>query len=623
MLDTLKTVRKFQRLYNIGTILATGYVEVPVLGLDYGPIFSTFGFNDVEGLRIRGGARTYFTQNDPWRLEGFGAYGFRDQKFKFGLSGKWLIDKRRRVIIAGGYRRDVEQIGASLTTSRDVLGRNLASSSIVNTSANDRLTSIEIYNASAEFEPFRNFVFRTDASFRTLESASSTFSLDYFTDATQTTTRSDLRQTELVFTGIWEPGKKSTGFGVERRTSNEWFPTLFASYTKGVQGPFDSDFDYDRLQVSLSKAFRLGGLGTFSASIEAGKTFDDVPLGLLSPVPGNQSFFSIFNTFSQLDFYEFVTDEYVSVHLEHNFGGRLFARIPALRKLNLREIIGFRTVWGNISQSNIDLSRPAFESLLFPGGEGIRPIRPEDIAPVNEPYFEYSFGVGNIFKVFRIDVNIRGNYNELPDARDFGVTGSFGFFSSKTVLKLLKGYLSLQKFLFMTPEKVTTFDVLIEIPKGSRNKYEYDFELKKIRYDRMIFSSMMYPADYGFVPETLALDGDPLDVLVLVTEPTFPGCVIEVKPIGVFHMADEKGPDEKVICVPVSDPIANRVNDLSEVNPHLVKEIEHFFQVYKDLEEKKVDVGGWGDVKEAKTIVAKCVERYRDSDVKRSNVTIY
>ena len=175
----------------------------------------------------------------------------------------------------------------------------------------------------------------------------------------------------------------------------------------------------------------------------------------------------------------------------------------------------------------------------------------------------------------------------------------------------------------MKLEKVTTFDVLIEIPKGSRNKYEYDFELKKVRYDRMIFSSMMYPADYGFVPETLALDGDPLDVLVLVTEPTFPGCVIEVKPIGVFHMADEKGPDEKVICVPVSDPIASRVNDLPELNGHLLKEIEHFFRVYKDLEKKKVDVGGWGNVIEAKQIVADCIERYRDSDVPRTKVTIY
>lgn len=168
----------------------------------------------------------------------------------------------------------------------------------------------------------------------------------------------------------------------------------------------------------------------------------------------------------------------------------------------------------------------------------------------------------------------------------------------------------------MSAAKQKSFDVLIEIPKGSRNKYEYDFKLKKIRYDRMIFSSMMYPADYGFIPETLALDGDPLDVLVLVTEPTFPGCVMEVKPIGVFHMADEKGPDEKVICVPVSDPVWNKLNDLSDVNPHLLKEIEHFFQVYKDLEQKKVDVEGWGDVTEAKEIIEKCVDRFANLEDK-------
>jgi inorganic pyrophosphatase len=159
-----------------------------------------------------------------------------------------------------------------------------------------------------------------------------------------------------------------------------------------------------------------------------------------------------------------------------------------------------------------------------------------------------------------------------------------------------------------------TFDVLIEIPKGSRNKYEYDFELKKVRYDRMIFSSMMYPADYGFIPNTLALDSDPLDVLVLVAEPTFPGIVMEVKPIGVFHMADEKGPDEKIICVPVSDPIWNRLNDLDDVNGHLLKEIEHFFRVYKDLEKKKVDVGGWGNAEEAKEIIRQCIERYKNHE---------
>ena len=170
----------------------------------------------------------------------------------------------------------------------------------------------------------------------------------------------------------------------------------------------------------------------------------------------------------------------------------------------------------------------------------------------------------------------------------------------------------------MSKKKDVTFDVLIEIPKGSRNKYEYDFVLNKIRFDRMLFSSMMYPGDYGFVPETLALDGDPLDVLVMGTEPTFPMCVMEVKPIGVFHMTDEKGPDEKIICVPVSDPIWSQKNDISDLNPHRVKEITHFFEVYKDLEEKKVDVGGWGDAKEAVEIYHKCVKRYEESDHKKN-----
>ena len=115
---------------------------------------------------------------------------------------------------------------------------------------------------------------------------------------------------------------------------------------------------------------------------------------------------------------------------------------------------------------------------------------------------------------------------------------------------------------------------------------------------------------------------DPLDVLVLGTEPTFPMCVMEVKPIGVFHMADEKGKDEKLLCVPVSDPNWNSLNDLSDLKPHQIKEIEHFFQVYKDLEKKKVDVGGWGNAKEALEIYFKSVDRYEVSDHKKKRTFI-
>ena len=145
--------------------------------------------------------------------------------------------------------------------------------------------------------------------------------------------------------------------------------------------------------------------------------------------------------------------------------------------------------------------------------------------------------------------------------------------------------------------------VVVEIPTGSRNKYEMDHESGRIHLDRMLFSSVHYPTDYGFVEGTLGEDGDPLDALVLVGQPTFPGCVIEVRPVGVFHMTDEKGRDEKILCVPISDPHWNYVEALDDVPPHLLKEIEHFFTIYKQLEEKQTSVQGWDDDSIARKII--------------------
>ena len=140
---------------------------------------------------------------------------------------------------------------------------------------------------------------------------------------------------------------------------------------------------------------------------------------------------------------------------------------------------------------------------------------------------------------------------------------------------------------------------LVEIPKGSRNKYEYDHDLDVIKLDRFLFSSMVYPTDYGFIPETLSQDGDPLDAMVLVSEPTFPGCVIEVKAIALFRMEDDKGIDDKVLCVPCQDPSWNTLASLDDVSDQLRDEIAHFFSVYKDLEQKKVTVDGWYSREEA------------------------
>src|SRR4051812_48528470 len=133
----------------------------------------------------------------------------------------------------------------------------------------------------------------------------------------------------------------------------------------------------------------------------------------------------------------------------------------------------------------------------------------------------------------------------------------------------------------------TTLDIVVEIPKGSRNKYEMDHDTGVIRLDRRLFSATVYPSDYGFVPDTLALDGDPLDVLVLLEDPTFPGCWVEVRAVGVFWMEDEKGPDAKILCVPSHDPAYETVDDIADLPKRLLDEIEHFFDVYKMLEPEK------------------------------------
>ncbi len=155
---------------------------------------------------------------------------------------------------------------------------------------------------------------------------------------------------------------------------------------------------------------------------------------------------------------------------------------------------------------------------------------------------------------------------------------------------------------------------LVEIPKGSRNKYEWDEELGAIKLDRFLFSSVVYPTDYGFIPEALGEDGDPLDAMVCVSEPTFPGCLIDVKPIALFRMEDDKGIDDKVLCVPLSDPAWSTMETLDDIPARLRDEISHFFSIYKDLEQKKVTVDGWYPREEAEQEIERARKRWSERE---------
>ncbi len=414
MLDTLQGVKKFQRMYDAAAILGSGYVKMN--NFDYGPILSSIGYNVVEGLRLFSGGRTFYGQNDTWRIQGYGAYGFKDNQFKYAISGKLMLEKSTRLIASLGNRRDIEQAGASLTTSNDVLGRSFASSSLFAFGAlNDKLSSVNLTTLNLDIEPVKNLVFSTGITYRTIESASPTFSIDYHPSIYETSvTQNIVRQSEINVQLDYTPGKKTVGYGVDRPEVNNDYTRVWLNYNEGIKGVFDSHFNYRKFQLYYKKPTLIGPLGRLVTTVELGKTFGDVPLALISVVPGNQSYFKIENNFNLLNFYEFIADTYISSHIEHNFNGKILGRIPLLRDLNLREIVGIKGVYGTVSNNNQIINASTSETNY--------------VAP-GKIYWEYHAGIGNIFKVLRLDFCWRGSYlNHLPTSKNYGIRASFGFY---------------------------------------------------------------------------------------------------------------------------------------------------------------------------------------------------
>ncbi|HEX4275659.1 MAG TPA: inorganic diphosphatase [Bryobacteraceae bacterium] len=162
------------------------------------------------------------------------------------------------------------------------------------------------------------------------------------------------------------------------------------------------------------------------------------------------------------------------------------------------------------------------------------------------------------------------------------------------------------------PETPEIVRMIVEIPQHSANKYEYDGELGVFRLDRALYSPLHYPGDYGFIPGTLADDGDPLDVLVLVQQPSYPGVMIEVRPVGVLNMVDSEEKDQKILAVPNRNPRYDQIHTMDQIFAHVKREIEHFFSIYKELEGKVTTMDGWGGPREARVAVQECRQRYLD-----------
>ncbi len=410
MLDKLQQVPKFNRMVKAYEVLASGYYNVGN-AIDIGDLYSTFGFNEVEGTRLRLGARTYFSQNDMWRIQGYGAYGFKDQKFKYGAEAKYMFNKENRFTIGLGTRRDVMQLGVQLTTDDGIMSRSFASSSIFGRGDNALLSSVNQTNFFTSIEPWKNFQLRLDGSMQAIKSANpEKFNLLYYKS-------DDLRKTvndsHVTFSIIARPGAKFSQTGVDRYEHSTLAPTFVLKYTRGIEGLFNADFNYNKLQFMYFQPILIGTWGRALINLEAGKNFDTVPLALQNVIPGNQSYSLVANTFSQLNYYEFVADTYSTLHIEHHFNGKILSYIPLIKKLKLREIAFIRGAYGTLSEEskaiNVDGNRFS--------------------APSENVYYEYGFGIENIgfgnLRIFRIDFNWRGNYLNNPDASKFGIKAGF------------------------------------------------------------------------------------------------------------------------------------------------------------------------------------------------------
>lgn len=410
MLDSLNKTPKFKRLVNTAEIVASGYYNV-FNAFDIGNIYSIYGYNPIEGTRIRLGGRTYFSQNDMWRFAGFMAYGFKDDKVKYGAEARFMFNKYNRFIVGIGVKRDIEQLGVQLTTDDGILTRTFASSSLFARGDNSTLSNVHKISVFTSVEPLKNFQLRFDATYQRISSASPTFNIGYLDKAGNI--QNEVTDTHFTLALITTPYAKYTNYGIDRYQHSSLSPSIVAKYTHGLNGVFNSNFTYEKFQILYKHPVLWGVIGRSDITVEAGKTFGKVPLSLLSVIPANQSRSIVGSTFGQMNYYEFITDTYLSLHWEHHDNGKIFSYIPLIKKLNLRAVGFLRGVWGELDDRNVAINASSINYL----------------APSNQIYYEYGFGVENIgignWRIFRIDFGWRGNYLDLPNISKFGI--KFGF----------------------------------------------------------------------------------------------------------------------------------------------------------------------------------------------------
>ncbi|MFJ1330453.1 DUF5686 and carboxypeptidase-like regulatory domain-containing protein [Capnocytophaga canimorsus] len=402
--------KRIRRVSDVVDIIGSGYIPMGK-HLQFGAFWQTLTTNDVEGLRIRTGFRTFNSTEDRFRSYFYGAYGTKDNDFKYGVSAKYLLLHKPRIVVGAAYQNDNLQLGGVIQHNDAQLNFVNPSNFMLSRGKNYYLTKNQCIQGVFSYNPHKNLELSLFGIYQNSRPAAP----EHFSIAYQKTPTAEVLhqysdfQSGFIFT--YTPKRNVYGFGVEQRYGTKLYSTYSLKYTRGTQGVIKSQFDYDKVQLLVSRPTPIWKIGTLRSTLKAGKIFGAAPLTVLTPTPVNQAYTLTPQAFALLDYYDFITDTYINGYFEHHFDGFIFNRIPFIKKAGLRSLAFARFAYGTLSVEN-------------------RLANFSNIINYNAPerlYWEYGFGIENIgvgnFRFIRVDFVWRNDFNDVNGVRNpkFGI----------------------------------------------------------------------------------------------------------------------------------------------------------------------------------------------------------
>ncbi len=414
MIDKIQKVPAFKRTMDVMVLLLAGYWNFGKI--DIGQVNTFYSFNDIEGLRLKFGGRTSPKFSKKLELSAYGLYGFKDEKFKYSISSKFSLNGRDlndppentlRVM----YQEDTNFPGMSMQFVNE---DNVLLS--FKRGVSDKL----LYYKLAEIEHYMDWKSGISTGLRIKhieQSPGGTLEFNYKNGNTNI-----IKSSEVVGRIRFAPNEKYYQGKNYRRPIISKYPIMELRYIQGIKGVLGSDFNYGKLTFNLFKRFYISPLGYSNCEFEAGKVFGQIPFPLMYVHRANQTYSYQLRSYNLMNFLEFVSDQYISLNLEHHFNGFIFNRIPLIKHLKLREIITFKGIYGGLTDANNPNVTDGL--MLFPVDENGKATT---FTLEEKPYIEVSVGIGNIFKVFRIDLVKRLTYLDKPNVSKLGIRARFKF----------------------------------------------------------------------------------------------------------------------------------------------------------------------------------------------------